>query len=97
MTNESDRSERARIEEIEVKGSELVARVEKLVREGNVRRIIIKKPDGDVLVEIPLTAGAVVGGTFILLAPVLAALGALAALLAQVRVEVVRSDIPKDE
>jgi uncharacterized protein DUF4342 len=48
------------------------------------------------LLEVPLTAGVVVGGAFTLLAPVLAALGAMAALLARVKVEIVRSE-QKDE
>jgi len=79
-------------EEVVVAGSELVERVKTLVQEGNVRRLIIKKPDGDTLLEVPLTAGAVVSGVLVLAAPVLAALGALAALVAQVRVEIERND-----
>jgi hypothetical protein len=48
-----------------------------------------------VLLEVPLTAGVVVGGAVTIVAPVLAALGALAALLTHVKVEVVRAR--KDE
>ena len=58
----------------------------------NVRRLIIRKPDGDVLLEIPLTAGVAVGGAMTIMAPVLAALGALAALLAEFKLEVIRTD-----
>ena len=97
MANEPKKVERTWTEEIVVTGSDLVERVTKLVQKGNVRRLIIKKPNGDVLLEIPLTAGAVVGGTLMIMAPVLAALGALAALLAEVRVEVVRSEKSDDE
>ena len=97
MANELKKVERTRTEETLITGSELVERVKKLVQKGNVRRLIIKKPNGDVLLEIPLTAGAVVGGTFMVMAPVLAALGALAALLAEVRVEIVRSEKSEDE
>jgi len=79
-------------EEIVVAGNELVERVKALVQEGNVRRLIIKKSDGDTLLELPLTTGAVVSGVLVLAAPVLAALGALAALVAQVRVEIERND-----
>lgn len=79
-------------EEIAVTGGELVERAKKLVAEGNVRRLIIRKPDGESLLEIPLTAGVAVGGAVTIMAPVLAALGALAALLAEFRVEVVRTD-----
>ena len=97
MANEPKKVERTWTEEIVVTGSELVERVKKLVQKGNVRRLIIKKPNGDVLLEIPLTAGAVVGGTLMIMAPVLAALSALAALLAEVRVEIVRSEKSEDE
>lgn len=97
MVKESKDVERTWTEEIVVTGSDLVDRVKRLVEQGNVRRLIIKKPDGDVLLEVPLTAGAVVGGTLVIMMPVLAALGALAALLAEVRVVVVRSEESGDE
>jgi hypothetical protein len=90
MPEESSKEERTWIEEIEVAGSELVDRVKDLISEGNVRRLIIKKPDGSLLMEIPLSAGVAVGGVFTIIAPVLAALGAMAALLAKVKVEIVR-------
>lgn len=95
MTEHPGEGEQTRTEEIEVRGSELVARVKKLVAEGHVRRLIIKKPDGDVLMEIPLTAGVAVSGAMVIMAPVLAALGALAALVADFRVEIVR--VEKDD
>jgi hypothetical protein len=82
--------ERTWVEEIEVAGSELVGRIKELIAEGNVRRLIIKKPNGELLIEIPLTAGVVVGGVVTIVAPVLAALGAMAALLVRVKVEVER-------
>ena len=85
------------IEEIEIAGSQLVERTKELVREGNVRRLIIKKPDGDTLIEIPLTAGVAVGSVVTMLVPVLAALGAMAALLARVKVQVVRDGEPVHE
>jgi hypothetical protein len=64
--------------------------VKKLVAEGNVRRLIIMNTEGQSLLEIPLTAGVVIGGTLVLLAPVLAALGALAALLSKVKIGIIR-------
>ncbi len=73
------------IEELQVVGEQLLAKVKELVREGNVRRIRIKQ-DEHVVLEIPLAIG-VVG---ILLAPTLAAVGAVGALLAQCSIEVVR-------
>lgn len=78
------------VEEIEMASDQLVARVKELIAEGNVRRLIIRKPDGDILLEVPLTAGVAVGGVFTIIAPVLAALGALGALIAHVKVEVIR-------
>jgi len=92
MSRKTSEKERTWIEEIEIAGSELVGRVKELIAEGNVRRLIIKKPNGDLLLEIPLTAGVAVGGVFTIVAPVLAALGALAALLVKVRVQIVRTD-----
>lgn len=79
-------------EEIEHAGSQLVERVKELINEGNVRRLIISNAEGKVMLEVPLTAGVAVGGVVTILSPVLAALGALAALLARVKVEVVRAE-----
>ena len=94
MTNDPSKSDRNWTEELTVTGQELVERIKKLVAEGNVRRLIIRKPDGDSLLEIPLTAGVVAGGAVTIMAPVLAALGALAALLTEFKVEVIRTDQP---
>ena len=77
-------------EEIEVAGAELVDRIKKLAAEGQVRRVRITEPDGDLVLEIPLTIGAVAGGALVLAAPLLAAIGALAALVTKVRIEVTR-------
>ena len=76
---EPERQVRTWQEELNATGDELVARVRELVQEGNVRRVIITAPEGRTLLEIPLTLG-VVGA---LLAPQVAALGALAALVAR--------------
>jgi hypothetical protein len=82
-------------EQIEIAASDLVDRTKELIEEGNVRRLIIRNQDDEVLLEVPLTAGVVVGGAVTIVAPVLAALGALAALLTHVKIEVVRER--KDE
>ena len=84
-------------EEVEVAGNELVDRVKELVREGNVRRLIIRNANSEVLIEVPLTPAVVVGGVATIINPVLAALGALAALIARVKIEVVRVDEVDDE
>lgn len=64
-------------EEFKVDGKELVKRVKELIAAGNARRIIIKNEVGETIIEIPLTIGAVGA----LIAPALAAVGAIAALL----------------
>ncbi len=79
-------------ERITLAGSELVDFVKGLLEEGNIRRLIIRKPDGDTLLEVPLSAGIAVGGILTLMAPILAALGAMAALVAKVQVEIERRD-----
>ena len=73
-------------EEIKTTGEQLVTKVKELVHEGNVRRIIVKNEEGKTLIEIPLTLG-VVGA---LLLPVAAALGAIAALVADCTIVVER-------
>lgn len=75
-------------EEIRVKGEELVGKVKDLIHEGNIRRIIIKNEQGETYLEIPLTIG-VVGAV---LAPIWAALGALAAKAVNFRIELVKKD-----
>ncbi len=79
-------------EHIEVTGDELKKRVEELVEEGNVRRLIVRNEHGDILMEIPLTAGVAIGGVVTIFNPVLTALGALGAMLAHLKIEVVRTE-----
>ena len=74
-------------EEHRVSGEKLLAKVRQIVHEGNVRRIIIKNEDGRTIIEAPLSVG-VVGAAF---APVWAAIGAVAALVASCSIEVQRS------
>ncbi len=71
-------------EEHRVRGDTLLAKVKELVHQGNVRRIIVKNDDGNTLIEAPLTVG-VVGAV---VAPVWAALGAIAALVTNCSIEV---------
>jgi hypothetical protein len=84
-------------ERVSVAGSELVAFVKGLIADGSVRRLIIRRPSGEALIEIPLTAGVAVSGLLVLLAPVIAAVAALAALLAKFEVDIERLDIDPDE
>jgi len=73
----STRNEPPRSEEFQFSGDTLLAKIKEIIRAGNVRRVIIKNEEGRVLIDIPLTLGVV--GT--LLAPQLAAIGAIAALV----------------
>lgn len=73
-------------EEFKVSGEDLLRQVKRIINEGNVRRIIIKNKDGKNLIELPLTIG-VVGAV---LAPMLAAVGAIAALVTECTIIVER-------
>ncbi len=87
---------RITLEEIKVKGNELVDKVREIVEEGNARRIIIKK-DQKTVMELPLSVGVGGAAAAILFAPVLAAVGAFAALVSDVRVVVERDTQPPFE
>ena len=80
--------ERVKTSEFRVRGEHLVSRIREIIHEGNVRRIIIKNDEDRTLLEVPLTIG-VVGAV---LAPVWAALGALAALAADLRIVVEKTE-----
>ncbi len=75
-------------EELKLRGDTLLARIKEIVHEGNIRRITIKNEDGHTLIEIPLTVG-VVG---VLLLPVWAAIGSIAALAANLTIVIERTD-----
>ncbi len=77
-------------EEITVAGAALVDKIKDLVRQGNLRRLVVRRPNGKPVADISLTAGAGVAALLTLLVPVLAALAAIAALVAQFRVEIER-------
>jgi hypothetical protein len=75
----------------------LVRRVEELIAEGNARSLRILSRRGKVLLEIPLTAGAVSGGVIVLAAPWLAVIGAIAGAVANVRIEIIRETNAGDD
>lgn len=77
-------------EKVEIAGNQLVERVKELIEQGNVRRIIIRNQDGRILMEIPLTLGAVAGSVLFVFQPLLVGLAAIGALLARVSIEIVR-------
>ena len=77
-----------KVEEVKVKGEDLLKKVKELIHEGSIRRIIIKNENGETYIEIPLTLG-VVG---VVVAPILAAVGAIAALASNFTIEVVKKE-----
>ncbi len=74
-------------EEFKVTGEELLKKVKELIAAGNARRLIIKTEKGEDLIEIPLTVGAIGA----LLLPVLAAIGAIAALVTKCSIIVIKN------
>lgn len=79
------------VEEVNVLGRDLVEKVKSLLHEGNVRRVIIKDDKGHTFMEIPVTVAAV----GVIAAPILAAIGALSALVAKFTIVVERAE-PKE-
>lgn len=78
--------EKVRVEEFTITGDALVSKVKELIHQGNIRRVIIKTEEGRTLIEIPLTVGVVGGVLGATLFPVVAALGAIGALVAHLRI-----------
>jgi len=81
---EEKKEKKKRTEEFKLSGSEVLDKIKELIHEGNIRRIILKNDEGKTLIEIPLTLG-LVGAAFM---PVLAAVGAIAALVAKMTIVV---------
>ncbi|MBC8097831.1 MAG: DUF4342 domain-containing protein [Armatimonadetes bacterium] len=78
-------------EEMELMGGQVLERVQDLIKEGNVRRVIIRDANNTVLIDTTLTVSALAGGALALIAgPFLLALTAIAAVVGKVKVEVVR-------
>ncbi len=75
-------------EEFRVEGEKLITKIKELLHEGNIRRIIIKDKEGKTVMEIPMTLG-VVG---VLIAPQLAAIGAIAALITEATIVIEKSE-----
>ena len=76
------KAEKSWTEEFRVTGGEVINKIKEILHEGNVRRIILKDEQGKTFLEIPLTVG-IVGA---LVAPVLAAIGAVAALVSKLTI-----------
>ena len=95
MDDKSKTSWKSFAEEIEVSSKQLLTEINRLIAEGNVRKLVIRSDDGHVFLTIPLTAGAVVGGIVTLGAPWLAVIAAVAGLVAKVKIEIIRNDTGK--
>ena len=76
-----------------VKGEELLEKVKEIIHEGNVRKIVIKNEEGQTYLEIPITIG-VIGAV---LAPILVAIGALAAMASFFTIHVIRKEDEEEE
>ena len=85
---EEKKTGKTRTEEFKVSGGEILNKVKELIHEGNIRRIILKDEDGKTFLEIPLTVG-IIGAA---VAPVLAAIGAVAALVSKLTIVVEKVD-----
>ena len=83
-------------ESFKVEIDELTDRLTKLVHEGNVRRVIVKRGN-ETLAEFPLTAGVIGAVAAAVIAPVVAAIGAIAALVANLTIEIERTDDNKEQ
>ena len=79
---------KTRTEEFKLSGGEILNKIKELIHEGNIRRIILKDENGKTFLEIPLTVG-IIGAA---LAPVLAAVGAIAALVSKLTIVVEKID-----
>jgi hypothetical protein len=85
--------QRERVEEFTLDGDEVVHKVKQLIHEGNVRRLTIKNEEGRTILEVPLTIG-VIGAALL---PVLAAIGAVAALVSRCTIVVERAETAPTE
>jgi hypothetical protein len=89
---EAETKTTANTEEFSINGDALVGKVKELIHQGNIRRIIIKNEESRVLIEIPMTAGVVGGVMSVVFFPVIAALGAIGALVAHLTIVVEKKD-----
>ncbi|HVP92053.1 MAG TPA: DUF4342 domain-containing protein [Terriglobales bacterium] len=87
--DEKKSEKKTRTEEFRVESAEIAEKIKEIIHEGNVRRIILKDAEGKTFLEIPLTVG-VVGAV---VAPILAAVGAVAALASSLTIVVEKVDI----
>lgn len=91
-TPETKQDTKTNVEEFSISGDSLVPKIKELIHQGNIRRITIKNEEGKTLIEIPLTVGLVGGVIGATLFPVIAALGAIGAMVAHLTIAIERTE-----
>ena len=87
---ERETDEKVKVEEFKISGDVLVAKIKELIRQGNIRRIILKNESGQTLIEIPMTVGVIGSAIGAALFPVIAAVGVIGAMVARLTVVIER-------
>jgi len=87
---EREADEKVKVEEFKISGDVLVGKVKELLRQGNIRRIILKNESGQTLIEIPMTVGVIGSVISAALFPVVAAVGVIGAMVARLTVVIER-------
>ena len=87
---EREANEKVKVEEFKISGDVLVGKIKELIRQGNIRRIILKNESGQTLIEIPMTVGVIGSVISAALFPVIAAVGVIGAMVARLTVVIER-------
>ena len=85
-----NRGGRRQSDDLDFNGSDWLGKAKDLINQGNLRRLIVRRPSGRILADLPLTAAVVVLVLLILIVPMLMALAAVAALVMQFKLEITR-------
>jgi hypothetical protein len=88
-----EQKEKSNHESFKVSGDEIMAKVKEIIKEGNARRIIIKNEKDEIIMEFPLTIGAI----GVVLAPIFAAVGTLTALATHCTIIVEKRSEPEEK
>src|SRR5688500_20323944 len=97
MADEKNKESRTVTEELEGVGNQVIERVQELIRQGNVRRLIIKTADDRVLIDTTLIVGAIAGPVLgLMTGPFAAIIAAVGATVARLKIEVVREIMEED-
>ena len=84
-------------QEFRVSGEQVGQKIRELVEEGQARKIIVKKPNGEVIREFKLNRGLAAGALLALIAPGLVAIGAIVAFASEIRIEVVKEESDEED